>query len=531
MSSQEHKLALPCGTVLQQYKIESVLGYGGFGIVYKARHTHLDTLVAIKEYLPQQCATREGSTVHPISLSEEKEFDEGIGKFLEEAKQLVQFDDHPNIIRCKDFFKENGTAYLVMNLEQGNELAQVLRNHHHNETPLSEEQIIDLIIPVLEGLKYIHGKGVLHRDIKPSNIFVRSKDGQPLLIDFGAAKQDFGNVQKSVNQSHTYGYAPLEQVSSEGELGPWTDIHAVGAMMWRIVLNANPPRVEDRISKVSRNQPDPIITAVQEVSSEYSASFINAIIKALSIHNEDRFQTADEFISALQGGQLSENEPVTVAVKKVTQQPLSSATLTPSQPQVSTSTTKIEPEVAQDDTAKSNKAIIWVASFGGLAALIILMLNLFDFIGNDERPTKEVIFSKLEIIYEQVTEAQLAIDLNNGDLSTISALRETIRGLDNPDKETINLIKLLESGVQKRKVSVEKNMSRARERTFELAKFHQQWSSHIETLCDEKRKVAEDNGNYDKAEFISGLKKVVIDASKLSTEKEVKQLIAKRIKI
>ena len=107
MSGTEHKLALPAGTILHQYQIESVLGAGGFGIVYKARHTLLDTDVAIKEYLPQHCATREGATVHPLSTADEQEFEAGISRFVDEAKQLVQFDDHASIIRCKDFFKDN----------------------------------------------------------------------------------------------------------------------------------------------------------------------------------------------------------------------------------------------------------------------------------------------------------------------------------------------------------------------------------------------------------------------------------------
>ncbi|WP_317932704.1 serine/threonine protein kinase [Halioxenophilus sp. WMMB6] len=299
MASTDHRLALATGTVLQQYRIESVLGYGGFGIVYKGRHLHLDEIVvALKEYLPQEISTREGCDVVPLSNGEQDDYEAGLQRFLTEAKQLVAFNHHPNIVSCRDFFEANGTAYLVMDFENGVPLSDLLKQRQLADEPFSEAEILAIMLPLLDGLATIHRKQVLHRDIKPGNIFIRHDTGAPVLIDFGAAKQDFSQHSKS-NAPYTIGYAAFEQVHNEGLLGPWTDLHAIGGVIWRIIKSANPPDVNIRVNAIMRGQPDPMLTALATDTEAYSDAFLEAVAGCLCINEEDRWQSAEALIAAL----------------------------------------------------------------------------------------------------------------------------------------------------------------------------------------------------------------------------------------
>lgn len=296
----EHRLALPKGTVINQYRIDSVLGYGGFGIVYKAQHMRLGNWLAIKEYLPQELATRESGTVHPLGTREQVDFQSGLDRFLAEAKQLVQFENHPNIVNCQDFIEDNGTAYLVMGFEDGLPLSDLLRGRERNNQTFSEDEILRIILPLLRGLAVVHRQHVLHRDIKPGNIFIRRSDEQPVLIDFGAAKQNFTEHSKSM-APYSPGYAAIEQVETDGNLGPWTDIYAIGGVMWRIIARQNPPQVENRMSAVTRNRPDPLTPALELGSGRYSENFLKTIDACLQLNEEDRFQTVQDVIRCLEG--------------------------------------------------------------------------------------------------------------------------------------------------------------------------------------------------------------------------------------
>ena len=282
------KNALPTGHVIDKYRIEDVLGSGGFGIVYRARHQELGD-VAIKEYLPPHTAVRDGTEVHPIDSQSRQNYDEGLRRFLEEAKRLVQFN-HPNIVRCRDFFRANGTAYLVMDYEDGLPLSELLRRREEQGNPLSGDEIKKIILPLLDGLSVVHSHDVLHRDIKPNNIFIRRSTEQPVLIDFGAAKQGFSEHSKSV-WAYTQGYAPPEQVEQDGKLGPWTDIYAIGAVMWRIVASDNPLKAEDRAIAQARGNLDPMKPAVDLGEGRYPTAMLQAIDKCLSLQEKDRYQS------------------------------------------------------------------------------------------------------------------------------------------------------------------------------------------------------------------------------------------------
>jgi serine/threonine protein kinase len=200
-----YRNALPPQTVLHEYRIEQVLGAGGFGITYRARDTNLDKDVAIKEYLPGELAMRapDGNVVAQAT-GHEAGYKWGLERFLQEARTLAKFS-HPHIVRVLRYFEANATAYMVMDYEKGDPLKVVLQ---HDPQP-AEAKLKALITPLLDGLAAVHATGFLHRDIKPDNIFVRA-DSSPVLIDFGAARQAMGGETRSLTAILTPGFAPLE---------------------------------------------------------------------------------------------------------------------------------------------------------------------------------------------------------------------------------------------------------------------------------------------------------------------------------
>lgn len=552
MSQQEHKLALPTGTELQQYRIESVLGAGGFGVVYKARHKHLDSYVAIKEYLPQHCSTREGVTVHPLSSSDDAEFEQGIQKFLEEAKQLVQFDDHPNIIRCKDFFKENGTAYLVMNLEVGKELAQILKSHALSNQPLTEQQIVDIVVPVLEGLKYIHSRDVLHRDIKPANIFVRAADSRPLLIDFGAAKQNFGSTQKSENQTRTVGYAPMEQETQDGELGPWTDLHAVGAMMWRIVANENPPGATDRWYKHGRGQADPVMTKLEGLRGQYSDRFLHTVAKAMALDHGERFQSAQEFIAALGAAQTASSQAVaSYHLDEDKTQKYEGPIFTQSPKSVSAaesaavarhasagipsaaganSINTSEAGSAQNSQPKSSFNLVLLAMAGAIAVLVGVFWWTNG--GTGQPNTDETVAryrQDIEVVYQQMSDAERLRDKSVFDAENAKGLCMAVG--DDMDNSTRRMISNFVSATEKRNVDMGKFVENARDRTYVLTTNFQKNEALLVSTFTDVTKVAEQSGNYTKSTFLAGHLDVLKEAAALSGEAAIRKYIAGSIQV
>jgi len=225
--AKEHRHALPKGFELDGYRIKSMLGAGGFGITYLAEQTSIGRNVAIKEYLPAGIAARarDDVSVEPVSDEDRADYEYGLGKFREEAKTLVTFD-HPNIVTVHDYKEANGTAYLVMQYVEGETLQAILKR----DKTLPENEIREILDPILDGLDHVHKAEFLHRDIKPDNIVIR-KDGVPILIDFGAARLALGEKSKSLTAIVTPGYAPFEQYASRGNQGPWSDIYAMGAVI------------------------------------------------------------------------------------------------------------------------------------------------------------------------------------------------------------------------------------------------------------------------------------------------------------
>ncbi len=297
--------ALPTGTVLREYVVETVIGRGGYGVVYRARDRYLGRVVALKEYFPTMLAVRTEGTVRPRNRCETSDYEDGLRRFLEEARRLEQFRSHPGVVTCLGFFKERGTAYLAMEYEDGLPLSELLMNREADANPLSEEELLRLAEQLIESLAAVHEAGVLHRDIKPSNILVRRSDERPVLIDFGAAKTDFARHTKS-NAPQTLGYAAVEQVEEDGDLGPWTDLYGLGGVLWRIVAGGQRQRHRlvpvDALSRLAakfRGQEDPQPSAWKLGSGRFSRGVLEAIDKCLELEPRDRPADCEELLALL----------------------------------------------------------------------------------------------------------------------------------------------------------------------------------------------------------------------------------------
>ena len=308
--------ALPKGTVLRGYTLEAVLGHGGFGIVYKARHNEVGHLVAIKEYLPAELAIRDGESVAPLSSACEEHYSEGLRRFRNEARALINLPSHPNVIACKDFFRSNGTAYFVMDFVDGQPLSEVLRSREVQGHPFEEVDLLGVAVPLTKGLAHVHRAGILHRDIKPANILIRQSDERPVLIDFGAAKQSFAEHTRSL-APYTEGYAALEQVG-DGEVGTWTDLYGLGAVMWRIVAGGSPDapsrdpvKVENRASSLVRGDADPLDSARRLGCGRFSGPVLAAIDACLALPHRQRLGDCSKLLDQLTAGGRSTPSEVT----------------------------------------------------------------------------------------------------------------------------------------------------------------------------------------------------------------------------
>jgi len=284
-------VALPVGYRLHEYRVDSVLGQGGFGITYLASDVNLNAKVAIKEYLPEQFARRATDvTVTPRSEGDEETYEKGLESYLVEARTLATFR-HPHIVRVARFFEANNTAYMVLEYERGESLKNWWRKHA--DTP--EVELLGLFGPLLDGLSVVHEAGFLHRDIKPDNIYVRDGDGSLVLLDFGAARRA-ADEQTDASNVVTPGYGPIEQYVM-GEQGPYTDLYAFGATLYWMVTGKKPPAAPDRMVF-----PDPMTPAVEAGKGRYSEAFLKAIDWALAPESKDRPREVSQWRTALFAG-------------------------------------------------------------------------------------------------------------------------------------------------------------------------------------------------------------------------------------
>ena len=276
--------ALAPGYKLHWYIIRNILGQGGFGITYLAQDTNLDQLVAIKEFLPVEMAVRDhDASVHPVSGEQGEDYQWGLERFINEAQTLARFR-HNNIVRVMTVFTENNTAYMIMEYEQGQGLHEVLKT----KGCLAQDELLRIIMPILDGLEYIHGAGFIHRDIKPPNIFIRA-DGSPVLLDFGSARQSLGEHTRTLTTMVSPGYAPFEQyVSKSDKQGPWTDIYGLGATMYRAVTGKSPPNAVDRSEALLQTSADIYVPAAEMGIEGYAPELLSAIDHALAFRADER---------------------------------------------------------------------------------------------------------------------------------------------------------------------------------------------------------------------------------------------------
>lgn len=298
---------LPVSYRLHQYRIESVLGAGGFGITYKAVHEALQTRAAIKEYFPVEWSYRDRDEVNVLAntqgelptseAGEDACYNWGLERFLNEAQILAQIN-HPGVVRVRDFFEANGTAYIVMDYEDGEPLSQALQR----ERTLPEDRVRRLLGDILPALEVVHSLGYLHRDIKPANLYRRS-DGRHILIDFGAARQALGRRSKSVTSVFSPGYSPIEQYLVDGKgYGPWTDIYAVGSVLYHCVAGVAP------IEAPARVLDDPLRRAEEIAAGRYSQTLLRLIDRAIAVRPNERFQSVAQVQAALEATHVEEDE-------------------------------------------------------------------------------------------------------------------------------------------------------------------------------------------------------------------------------
>ena len=301
---QQHRLALPQGTRIREFEFRRVLGHGGFGMTYLGWNVALDIPVAIKEYLPSDLATREQDlSVVPQAPRAASDFQWGLERFLDEARILARLQ-HPNIVRVHHFFEAHSTAYIAMDYVEGEDLSAYLVR----KGTLSEDELKAILYPLLSALEVVHRADFLHRDIKPGNIILRTEDGSPVLLDFGAARQAMGAKSRSVTSIVTPGYAPIEQYSSRGRQGAWTDIYALGGVCYRALTGQVPDDATDRI----RN--DPLIPVSQRCAGRVSGAFLSAIDAALAMDEGDRPQSVGAWRAAMANEPVGKKEMSTAAL-------------------------------------------------------------------------------------------------------------------------------------------------------------------------------------------------------------------------
>jgi len=304
-TTRSNSNALPVGYRLGEYEIEGVLGHGGFGITYVARDVKLGARVAIKEYFPQAYAGRHASefTIHPFTRTpnEAENYRWGLEAFLTEAQALARFK-HPHIVRVLRFLEANGTAYLVMEYEEGESLLAYLRKHSGF---LDESMLLGVFLPILTGLQAVHDAGLLHLDIKPDNIYLR-RDGHPMLIDFGSARQVREGAHFEQKVALSRGYAAPEQYPGHGERGPWTDVYGVGAAMYRCITGKEPLDALERMMGIAKVKHDPMVAATALERPLYSRHIRECVDAALRIDADARARSARILQNGLMGKGLKD---------------------------------------------------------------------------------------------------------------------------------------------------------------------------------------------------------------------------------
>lgn len=291
-SNPDNPLYLPAGHLLNnRYTIGKVIGVGGFGIVYIAWDNNLDIRVAVKEFLPKEYAARSSNHISltPYTGSANDDFSLGVEKFLDEAKALARFQDHPGIVTVNESFRTNNTAYMVMQYLDGMTMKEYLKRQPGEK--IAFNVAVKAMTPIMDALREVHNAGFVHRDISPDNIFLTSQN-QVKLLDFGSARYAIGEHSKSLTSVLKHGYAPVEQYSVKGKQGPWSEVYAVCATLYRCVTGFVP------IDAMERIQGD-TIKSPKQLGIDIPISGERAIMRGLALKDADRFENIQQLQQAL----------------------------------------------------------------------------------------------------------------------------------------------------------------------------------------------------------------------------------------
>ena len=282
---------LPLGTRLAEFELTAIIGEGGFGIVYQAFDHSLQRTVAIKEYMPSSLAGRGADkSVVVRSKRQQDTFNTGLKSFIHEARLLAQFD-HPALIKVYRFWEENKTGYMAMRCYEGVTLKRIIEN---DPTRVTEAWLRFVLKPILEALEVLYKVQILHRDISPDNIIIQ-RTGEPVLLDFGAARQIIGDMTQALTVILKPGYAPIEQYADDASMqqGPWTDIYSLSAVVYALIVKKPPP------TSVARMINDPIETLETGANPGFSQEFLSAVNRGLAVKPDDRPQSIDQFRTLL----------------------------------------------------------------------------------------------------------------------------------------------------------------------------------------------------------------------------------------
>lgn len=287
MTQARHSLTP--GTLLDCYRIQRMIGSGGFSLIYLAQDQDTGQEVVIKEFMPKKLARRDGQwRVSAMDARSVDALNRGLKLFYQEAKILAGLR-HPNIVQVLGCFRRHDTGYIVMEYYRGQSLATYIK---HRQGALSTSFILRVFLPILDALELIHSQALLHLDVKPGNIQLRA-GGEPLLLDFGAVHPFAERPQERSGQVVTAGYSPLEQYYQETQLGPWSDVYAIGASMRACMEGKTPP------SAIERHAADTLVPAREAFLGQYPNFLVQAVDWAMCMEPRRRPQHAGQLLQVL----------------------------------------------------------------------------------------------------------------------------------------------------------------------------------------------------------------------------------------
>lgn len=290
--------ALPTGSMLLggKFRIDRQIGSGGFGITYLAEDIYLCRAVVIKECYTDAFCVRFGNDVRVSAPRYEKQYRKTVEMFMLEARSIAKLR-HPNVVTVHQVFEENMTAYMVLDLIEGRDLADIIDS---DDELLSPDQVYEILVKVLDGVDLVHRHDLLHRDISPDNILL-NKWGSPCLIDFGAAREDASQAAKDVSTMLVVkdGYSPYEFYVSGSFQGPCSDLYALGATIYHLVSGETPPNSQTRVAQMTDNEPDPYEPLAGRFP-QYETVFLEAVDKSLRVAPKERMQSAKEWLDLIE---------------------------------------------------------------------------------------------------------------------------------------------------------------------------------------------------------------------------------------